>query len=89
MNRHSTDLVEVALTHAGGKGSSIAINGQDVTRLLRGVTLQSVVGKPTRIVIDLLPAIVRTKVEGHVAIDSASYELLVELGWTPPAEDPS
>ena len=77
--------VELVLDQIGGKGTFVVIAGQDVTRLARGVNLVSGVGELTKLVIDLAPSMVRASVQCPVAVDSATHELLVELGWTPPA----
>lgn len=83
-------VVELHLTRNGGGGSSIVVNGQDVSGLTCAVAIQAGVHdqagvhEPTRVVLDLLPSVLRGEMLAEVAVDSATHEFLVGIGWTPP-----
>lgn len=78
--------VEIELDQIVGKNSRIVVNGLDISNMARGVVFAGQVGEPTRVVIDLLPAALRAKLTGAVVVDGDTYQILVDLGWTPPAE---
>jgi hypothetical protein len=64
-----------------GRGN-IRIDGQDVSKAVRGFQLESRVGEVTTLVLDLV--MVRAEIEVDTVIVPQTYDLLVRLGWTPP-----
>ena len=79
--------VDLVLTENGGKGSRVEVDGQDVSALVRGVALASEVGQPTSVELDLRCVTVHVAGEAQVEVDAPTRDLLLTLGWTPPAVD--
>ncbi len=67
-----------------GQGT-VMVDGWDATRMCRGLTVSSEVGEIPIVTLDLTPSVVRAQVMAIVAVDEATHEFLVALGWTPPA----
>jgi hypothetical protein len=65
-----------------GRGN-IRIDGQDVSKAVRGFQLDSCVGEITTLALDLV--MIRAEIEADTVIVPQAYDLLVRLGWTPPA----
>jgi hypothetical protein len=79
---------DVHLKLDGPRGGTITIGGQDVSRGVRGVTLQHAVNEVPQLVLDVVAAPVVIEGEAAVHITPATAELLLHLGWTPPADQP-
>jgi hypothetical protein len=70
-----------------GQCTAITIDGHDITKAARGVTIHSQVNQIATIVVDM-PVIETTRVSGEakLIIDPAVRETLIRWGWTPPAD---
>lgn len=79
--------VRLTLTEAGGKGSSVEVDGRDISALVRGVSLAARAGEITTVQLDLGPVTVHVAGEARVAVSGPTRDFLLTLGWTPPAVD--
>ena len=72
---------------ASGQGS-IVVDDHDLSNGCRGFSVDARVGNMTELRLELLSE--ETVIDGEVRIrfDSRSAQLLEQLGWTPPAEQP-
>lgn len=69
-----------------GKGV-VEIDGQDVSGLVRKVTVAAEAGEPTLVVLELGRVVVHTEAKAQVEVDKPTADFLRTLGWTPPAVD--
>ncbi|MFM9634759.1 hypothetical protein ACKI10_45340 [Streptomyces galilaeus] len=72
----------ISLTDPGR--AIVEIDGQDVSSVVRGFTLDGKVGNRHELVLDLLVDVGEVSGKAHVHIPPATAALLVDLGWTPP-----
>ncbi|MFJ9037470.1 hypothetical protein ACIRF8_12885 [Streptomyces sp. NPDC102406] len=77
-------------TPAGRGGHLVELDGVDVSRALYGLTLTVAAGGPPTAVLNVVAKEIPTELDGVRAhLPDATRELLVQLGWTPPAEEAS
>lgn len=79
--------VRIAINGATARDGAIHLDGRDVSHLTRGLTLTAAVHEPTRLSLDVLVT-KAAEFDGEAVVSLAPdvAELLVGLGWTPPAE---
>lgn len=77
-----THHVEV---HSNGHHGTIKIDGQDVSTAVRRIELAHQAWDLPEIELTLLAVSHAVDAQARVHIDSASRDLLIALGWTPPA----
>ncbi|WP_405549703.1 hypothetical protein [Streptomyces microflavus] len=83
MARHAS----VHLTDIGG---TILVDGQDISRCVRSLTLTGDVRTGTRLELGLVLGEVQHEGQTQVYLPARVAELLTALGWTPPADyDPT
>lgn len=73
-----------------GRGQ-VVLDGRDISRAVRGLRLHAGVGELTTVELEL-PVVVVSELSGALVLaglEDEVRELLVELGWTPPAEEGS
>lgn len=68
----------------GGKGV-VEIDGQDVSGLVRKVTVAAGANEPALVVLELGRVVVHTEASAQVEVDKPTADFLRTLGWTPPA----
>lgn len=80
--------VQITGLAPGYHNTRVTLDGTEVSRGLSGLTLQADAGDIPRLTLDLCMLDI-TKVGGQMEIllSDATRELLVELGWTPPANE--
>ncbi|MER5916971.1 hypothetical protein ABT124_43135 [Streptomyces sp. NPDC001982] len=87
MSSHS-----LRLDLTNGKGAVI-LDGNNISHSIRSLNLQATAGQPPRVIlepVDLEPVVHTadvTAAETVVTIPDATAQLLITLGWTPPADD--
>lgn len=81
--------IEISGTGLPG-GTAVRLDGQDIARGLRGLTFTLDAGRASVLELDVAVCKgVELDVEdAHVCIPDATRELLVRLGWVPPATEP-
>lgn len=85
------------ITHGSGPGKlrissdgivgNVQLDGQDVSHALAGLKLRMAAGELPQATLDVLVHDLSTEVEARVVIPQETRDLLVRLGWTPPAEE--
>lgn len=69
-------------------GHVVELDGVDVSRALLGLTLTVRAGDMPSVALDVIAEEIPTELaEVRVYLPDATKELLVRLGWTPPAEE--
>lgn len=67
---------------------SVELDGEDISRLVRSISLDSEAGHLPEVTLDLMVVEVETVTdETRVHMAPGTAELLVRLGWSPPEED--
>lgn len=67
-------------------GTQVELDGQDISRALRGVTLRlDTEHRPTAVLDIDVHDLDADTAETHIAIPEPTRALLTRLGWTPPA----
>jgi len=67
------------------EGSSIVINGVDISSCVSALTVECKVGEPARGIITI-PVALLENVTAHPELCPVTRDALLALGWTPPAE---
>jgi hypothetical protein len=83
----SNRAVHITGITPGYENLDVSIDGQQMTRALRGFSLDAGVGNAPRLTLDMA-AFIESTVEGKmtVIIPDETHAALVALGWTPPAD---
>ncbi|BBC35280.1 hypothetical protein SGFS_065740 [Streptomyces graminofaciens] len=69
-------------------GHRVEIDGYDVSSALLGMTLEIKAGEMPRATLHVVAEEIPTDTDEVLAyLPDATHELLVRLGWTPPAEE--
>lgn len=76
--------VKVVLAEAGGKGSTVEVDGHDITGLVRAVTVVGRAGDVTVVQLELAQVTVQGDVTGRVEVDASTRDFLLTLGWVAP-----
>lgn len=76
---------QLKLDSMTGAGSSLVVDGHDLSAVTRGVSLAASVGSRPILIVQL--ALDRIELDGQVQVRLRDdvHNTLVELGWTPPA----
>jgi hypothetical protein len=79
--------VRFANRGAVGINTELQLDGHDVRNHVSGLTLSAQIGEPVRITLDV-PVHKVTEYEGDAAVsfNPELEEILISLGWTPPAQ---
>lgn len=78
----------VAVTQTEGVFHNAKLNGDDVSRFLRGVNVSIAAGEVPAVTLDLIvEKITLDFPEARLYLADGVRELLTEFGWTPPAEE--
>lgn len=72
---------------AGRYDQKVELDGADISRLVRSVSIDAEAGVIPSVRLELAVFEVESVAEGKIHIASGTEDLLVRLGWTPPAED--
>lgn len=76
----------VAIT-GDGSLQHVALDGQDISSALTGLTMRLEVGNRPQVTLDVIALEVPTYLdEADVYIPESTRALLVKLGWTPPSD---
>jgi hypothetical protein len=77
--------VDIELVGVGTRGTSIVIDGQDVTHAISELHIDAQIGKLTTMTVGF-PLIDKTAIRGpaNVQILDSTRDALIGLGWTPP-----
>jgi hypothetical protein len=86
MSKHGARPGKLHIT-SDGVASRVRLDGEDISRALVGVRLNLGVGVLPQATLDVLVHDLTTETEGQVVLPEATRDLLVRLGWTPPAEE--
>jgi hypothetical protein len=79
--------VEISITN-GSVGGSLAVGGMDLANEVTGFSLSFRAGEGAALVIDMIPGEVAAMTgDADVRVDESTRDVLVALGWTPPAGD--
>lgn len=70
-----------------GVVGSVHLDDQDISSALQGADLKLRPGCLPEVTLDVIVYDLSSEVEGTVVVPSETRELLVRLGWTPPAEE--
>jgi hypothetical protein len=77
--------INIDLGPIGHRGR-IELDGQDISKYVRSVTVTATAGEFTKASLDLSPVAVRVQgKEIQTVVSSELEEILEALGWTPPA----
>lgn len=69
-------------------GQVVELNGVDISRALLGLTLYVRAGEMPTAFLDVIAEEIPTELdEVRAYLPEATRDLLVQLGWTPPAEE--
>lgn len=71
----------------GNSTGSLIVGGVDLSNLTVGLSLRVTPGEPTELAIEMLPRAVTAEVDVRVVLPEALRDLLIQLGWQPPAAD--
>lgn len=76
------------ISHTNGPGAQLILNGTDISDQVTGLTLYVEPGTlAQRLELYLLPGSIAVELlDTEVFIDADTHDLLVRLGWTPPAQ---
>jgi hypothetical protein len=82
-------MTNVRFTNKGAVGidTELELDGHDIRNHVSGLTLSAQIGEPVRITLDV-PVHKVTEYEGDavVRLKPELEEILINLGWTPPAQ---
>lgn len=78
-------MPHVELNLKGDGRGSITIDGVDWSNAIRGIELSSEVGDTTTMTVHLTAPTVDGEWDARLRLPAAVQELLIKLGWTPPA----
>lgn len=76
----------VRITQGADRIGTVHVDGHDISHAVYGATIRVQARKTPEVELGLLPHAVELVVDdGRVVIDQQTHDLLVRLGWTPPA----
>jgi hypothetical protein len=83
--------MKFAMRSAGsGYGATVELDGVDVSRAVSAVDIHAEASEdPPRVVLHIVALASDIEAEAKVRLAPGTDDLLKQLGWTPPAEDPS
>lgn len=82
--RPTTHTVDIALNH--GDFGHVVLDGVDVGGCVAGVTAYVVPKRGPHVILELLPGHIAVQSDAAaVEVDGRTHDVLVTLGWTPPA----
>jgi hypothetical protein len=85
MNRH---LVEISSVGDSPTTASLTVDGHDISRITRGLSLDLSAWDPHQLTVRLAGFPVQSLLNDvHVKVDQETHDFLVRLGWTPPTKD--
>jgi hypothetical protein len=80
----------LSIANDGSGGARVELDGRDISRALQGLSFtvdtRTLPYARAEVVLSLPVIDVSTVSEADVLIPQATHDLLVQLGWTPPAE---
>ncbi|GHH30229.1 hypothetical protein [Streptomyces rubradiris] len=71
----------------GRAGWAVELDGHDISRALVGLSLKLDSSPLAEARLDVIAEELPIEAQVHVVLPDATKELLVRLGWTPPAEE--
>ena len=86
MSKHGVRPGKVQISSDGVTGR-LHLDGQDISQVLDGVDLKLRPGCLPEVTLGVIVHDLTTEVEAKVVIPQETHDLLVRLGWTPPAEE--
>lgn len=86
MSKHGSRLGKLRIG-SDGTIANVQLDGLDISSVLDAVDLKLRPGCLPEVRLGVLVHDLTTEVEGTVVIPDETRDLLVRLGWTPPAEE--
>lgn len=68
-------------------GGSLVIDGVDMSHFTESLSLDMGAGIAPRLTVNLVGPVLSAALEAEVAIPEPTADLLLKLGWTPPAAE--
>ncbi|MFF9271140.1 hypothetical protein [Streptomyces rochei] len=87
MSKHGTRPGKLRIVSTGGPGAQVEVDGENIASILTGLTLRMGVGDMPTATLDLVVYDLGTEAEVRFEVPDECRDLLVRLGWTPPAEE--
>ncbi|MEV7154905.1 hypothetical protein AB0N77_09800 [Streptomyces misionensis] len=87
MSKHGVRPGKLRISGAGGPGAQVELDGQNIAGSLTGLTLRLGVDEMPTATLDLLIHDFGAETEARFVLPDECRDLLVRLGWTPPAEE--
>jgi hypothetical protein len=72
------------LTPGLGPGTTLEVNGHDITKTVRSMTLTAEAGNFVTAEIDVVVFDAEINGEATIQLPEATHDALMKLGWTPP-----
>jgi hypothetical protein len=90
MRHHEIKFQHPAPGNTPGNGSTLTIDGADITNTVEGLRIEHVAAHGNtlpRVTLVMPMANLAVDTDALVTVDDATHDLLRRLGWTPPARD--
>jgi hypothetical protein len=87
VSKHGTRPGKLRISGSGGPGATVELDGQDIANVLTGLTLRLGVGEMPTATLDLVVHDFGAEADVRFVVPDECRDLLVRLGWTPPAEE--
>ncbi|PZT70190.1 hypothetical protein DN402_31725 [Streptomyces sp. SW4] len=87
MSKHGTRTGNLRIVSTGGPGAQVELDGENIANALTGLTLRMGVDRMPTATLDLVVYDLGAEAEVRFEVPDECRELLVRLGWTPPAEE--
>lgn len=89
MSKHGVRPGKLRIRSNEGPGAQVELDGQNIANVLTGLTLRLGVGEMPTATLDLAVFDLGAEAEVRFEVPDECRDLLVRLGWTPPAEETS
>jgi hypothetical protein len=87
MSKHGARPGKLRISSSEGPGAQVELDGQNIANVLTGLTLRMGVGEIPTATLDLVVFDLGAEAEVRFEVPDECRDLLVRLGWTPPAEE--
>lgn len=87
MSKHGPGVVRSLRISSEGHVGSVQLEGHDISNATAGLDIRMRPGCLPEVRLDVILYDLTSEVETTVTVPDATRDLLVRLGWTPPAEE--
>ncbi|MFD8805570.1 hypothetical protein [Streptomyces sp. NPDC059597] len=87
MSKHGDRPGTLRICGDAGPSAQVELDGQDIAKALTGLTLRLGVGHLPTATLDLIVHDFGAEADVRFVVPDECRDLLVRLGWTPPAEE--